>query len=406
MNTNHDELERLLGAELSDRAGDMTGARLRFDDVRGHATSIRRRRRVATGVGVAAALAIIVPAAITVGGSIDGTTKPDPAPPPPAPAQTTLTLDGVPRGDEPQIEYFTADGVVVPGEGLLPLDQSYQAFVPSDISGGWVALSPSRDELVDINADLQPVESRMINQTMVSNPDRTAIAFTAPESGGQTLFWQSTVNPDFGPSWDFPASPLVEPVDFVGEDRIVYETTDARGRHQSIGIANGDGTTTEFEGDFVHAVSASPETGLVAVQTRSNDDASGCFGVVDPAESTADTIWETCDYSLGAMSPDGRYIIASLPYLSGLGVSSVSVLEAETGDLVATFEQPRNGQLALISPQWESSDSFIAVATQGTTNTLLRFGVDGTLEETIDRIPGDPLTDLPVYLGDDRQRGF
>ena len=38
MNTNHDELERLLGDELHDRAGDIGGARLRFDDVRGRAT--------------------------------------------------------------------------------------------------------------------------------------------------------------------------------------------------------------------------------------------------------------------------------------------------------------------------------------------------------------------------------
>ena len=42
MNTNHDELERLLGDELHDRAGDIGGARLHFGDVRGRATSIRR----------------------------------------------------------------------------------------------------------------------------------------------------------------------------------------------------------------------------------------------------------------------------------------------------------------------------------------------------------------------------
>ena len=86
MNTNHDELERLLGEELHGRAGDIGGARLRFGDVRGRATSIRRRRRVGGGSGVAAAMLIV---AVPVGLSLaDATTEsappvapsPDPTP--------------------------------------------------------------------------------------------------------------------------------------------------------------------------------------------------------------------------------------------------------------------------------------------------------------------------------------
>ena len=123
MNTNHDELERLLGEELNDRAGDIGGARLHFGDVRGRATSIRRRRRVAAGAGVAAVLAVAVPLR-DHGGRLGSTDQAGAAarPAPPKVAQTTLTLDGLERGDPPRIEYFTADGVVLPGDGLQRLD--------------------------------------------------------------------------------------------------------------------------------------------------------------------------------------------------------------------------------------------------------------------------------------------
>jgi hypothetical protein len=401
MNTNHDELERLLGDELNDRAGDMTGARLLLGDVRGRATSIRRRRRVASGVGVAAVLAIAVPLAISVGGSID-TSKQEPAPAgPPEISRTTLTLDGLERGDAPRIEYFTADGVVVPGEGLQPLDDSYQALVSNGDT--WLALGPSRDDLLWLDQDFRQLDEQPTNQVLVSSADQSQVAWTRPEGGGQSLVQMRTSGGDMS-EVGFPSAPLVDPVDFVGDGEVLYQTTDARGRHKTIGIASVDGETDEFEGDFVKAIAGNPETGLVTVQTKTNADASGCFGVVDPAVSTSATVWETCDNSLGGFSPDGRYVLASSPYGDGLGLSSLEVLDARNGAPVASFQQ--ESTIALIGVVWESNDSIIAVANEGPTNTILRFGVGGTLEEAADRVDGDPLADQPYYLGVDRRRGY
>lgn len=400
MNTNHDELERLLGEELQDRAGDIGGARLHFGDVRGRATSIRRRRRVVAGAGVAAVLAIAVPLAITAGGSIN-TSKQEPPPAgPPELTQTMLTLDGLERGDPPRIEYFTADGVVLPGSALQPLDQSYQALVPNGDT--WLALGPSKDDLLWLDQDFHQVDEQPTNQVLVSTADQSQVAWTRPGGDGQTLVLMR--NGGEMSELDFPANPIVDPVDFVGDDAVLYQTTDARGRHQTIGIASTDGDTDEFEGRFVKAIAGNPETGLVAVQTKTNADASGCFGVVDPAVSTSATVWETCDNSLGAFSPDGRYVLASSPYGDGLGLSSLEVLDARTGAPVASFQQ--EGAIALVGVAWETDETIIAIANEGLTNTILRFGVGGTLEETVDRVDGDPLTDLPYYLGVDRRRAY
>ena len=209
----------------------------------------------------------------------------------------------------------------------------------------WLALSPGRYELRWLNEDFEPTDQVQITENFVSNPDRSWVAYTTVDQAAQTLV-QAPTNGGSVVSAEFPAVPQVDPVDFVGDGEVLYQTTDSRGRHQTIGISS-DAGEVAFEGRFVKAIAANTETGLVTVQTKSNPDTSGCFGVVDPAVSTAELVWDTCDYSLGAFSPDGKYVLASDPYQSGAGPASVSVLHARTGDLVASFQPERGTQVTL-----------------------------------------------------------
>ena len=64
MNTNHDELERMLGRQLHDQVDGMNDQPLGLGDVKGRAGRIQRNRRLAAGVAVAAAVAIITPVAM------------------------------------------------------------------------------------------------------------------------------------------------------------------------------------------------------------------------------------------------------------------------------------------------------------------------------------------------------
>ena len=70
------DLDDQLNRTLREHADGVQGAPLAFDDVRGRATSIRRRRRLASGLGVAAAIAVIVPTAMFATNGNDSSPQP------------------------------------------------------------------------------------------------------------------------------------------------------------------------------------------------------------------------------------------------------------------------------------------------------------------------------------------
>lgn len=399
MNTHDRELERMLVRDLHDQVGGLTGVPFDFYDVKGRAGRIRRNRRISAAVGVAAALAVIVPLSLTAGGMIQVKDEIQPAHSPDAPVEvsrTTLTLDELDRGDAPDIEYFTPDGVVLPGEGTQPLSVNYQALVRSEAQGGWIALGPAADEVLFLSDDFEPQDGSASGNGFTTTPQGDYAAWTVPESGAQTLGVRSTSDPDEAMLWDFSELPAVEPVGILGSDSVVYETRTPRGV-EKVGLAYPDGTTTELP--YVGAVAADPVNGLISVQTEVRQ-SSGCFAVVEAA--TLEAAWETCDYKLGTFSPDGRYVMATAAESDGAGPSMLYVLDARTGALVAQFASQGRRLVTLITPAWESANSIVASAAAGTTQTLIRMGVDGTLEEVADPVEGSVYDDVYYVLGADR----
>ena len=399
------DLERELGRQLHEQVDHRHDAPLDLGDVRGRAGRIRRNRRVAVGAGVAAALAVIVPTAVLAGGGLNRSQEPDPVRLPAeerVAVHTKLTLDGVPRGDAPGIEYFTADGVVLPDEGLVEQEVSWQALIPSERDGGWIAFGPARGEVRYLSEEFEDQGGSDAGDALVSSADRSYVAWTASEPGAQTLVLHATTESGTDRSWDFAAAPPVEPVGVLGEDRVVFTTTNQRTGEVTVGIAEPDGSTSGFA-DVVDAVAVSAD-GLVSVMTRSNPDGSGCFGIVDTAADPTAVAWETCENSLGVFSPDGRYVVAGPAYLDGAGDRTLAVLDARTHREVATFDQPRKGQVTIGQTAWESDDTAVAYVSDGPSEALLRFGVDGTLERATDVVQGNGFTDVAFYLGDDRVR--
>jgi hypothetical protein len=366
----------------------------------------QRHRRLAVGAGVAAAVAILVPLAVAGGGLDRADRTPPPASQSPSVERvafhTRLSLDGASPGDAPGIEYFTADGVVLPGRGLVEQTTNWQGLVASEADGGWVAYGPARDEVRFLGRDFEDRGGSSAGDAFVTSADRSYVAWTATESGGQTLRLHPTTGSGEDERWGFPAAPPVTPVGVLGDDRVVFKTTDQQDGHVTVAIAEPDGTISEFA-DVANAVAVSSD-GLVSVMTRSLPDESGCFGVVDAAVDPTSVVWETCDHSLGVFSPDGRYVLAGPAYLDGSGDRTLAVLDARTQREVAVFDQRAAGRLVIGQHVWESGTSVLAVASEGERQTLLRLGVDGSLERATDVVTGGPFDDVAFWLGDERGR--
>lgn len=403
MNTQH-ELERMLSRDLHDQVDGMSDLPFGLSDVQGRARRIRRNRRIVAGVGVAAALALVVPTTITATGMLEGRSEIQPAPSPePTPdstpdgpvevARTTLTVGGLEQGEAPGIEYFTPDGVVLPDEGTKPLAANYQALVPGT-GGGWIALGPATDEVVYLSEDLEPEGGTPSGNRLVTTPERDHVAWTVPAAGTQTIFLRSTSQPEDSMSWDFPERPVVNPVGILGPDSVLYETN-AQG-NVTVGLANPDGTTTDLP--FLKAIAADPVNEVYSVMTESRL-SGGCFAVVEAATQTP--AWETCDYALGSFSPDGAHVMATAAESDGAGPSSLYVLDARTGEVVAEFASRGRTLVALIRPAWESADSIVATATADVT-TMVRMRIDGTLEEVAEPVDPNAYGDLYYWIGQDR----
>ena len=309
--------------------------------------------------------------------------------------RTTLTVDGLERGDDPAIEYFTPDGVVLPGEGTQALAENYQALAPGT-DGGWIALGPAVDEVVYLSEDLEREGGTPSGSGFVTTPERDLVAWTVPTAGTQTILVRSTTRPEDTMSWDFPERPSVDPVGILGPDSVVYETTTPQGQ-VSVGLARPDGTTTELP--FLGAMAADPVNQVFAAQTETRP-GGGCFAVVEA--STLLPAWETCDYALGSFSPDGAHVMAAPVEGDGAGPSSLYVLDARTGEVEAEFASRGRNLVSLIRPAWESADSIVAAAMAGATTTMLRMGVDGTLEEVADPVESSAYEDVYYWIGKDR----
>ena len=103
----------------------------------------------------------------------------------------------------------------------------------------------------------------------------------------------------------------------------------------------------------------------MAGQTKFLGDGS-CSGVTDPLAGTK-LLWDTCDYSLGAFSPDGRYIVGLAAYSDGPGSPSLSILDATTGEPLVDYRGPKDGRTCIGVDQavWEDDDTVLATRVAG-----------------------------------------
>jgi hypothetical protein len=403
MNTT-DDLTRTL-REQADHIG---GHPIDLDTVRGRARTIQRRRRAGTAAVAAAVLAVVVPVGITLTGGLNNA-APQPAPPAeptiePAPQQDDgsflLDIEKAPEGALPQVPYIVNDdNRLSTPEGSFELPDGIVQLAP--YGDGWMAIQAGDfggvgTRVVELDSDFEPTgdavlpEPRLSGPSLVANADGsrlgwveldgdTPLLVNAPTEGGTTI--RTRVPGD--------RHTATSPVGFLADGTLVFTTADPSTFENEFGYVTASGDITSFRG-FNTLVSTSQATGLVAGQTQFLGDGS-CSGVTDPVAG-GKLLWETCDYSLGQFSPDGRYIVGLAAYSDGPGSSSLSILDARTGEPVVDYRGPRGRTISGVDQVvWEDGDTVLATVTQGPDQTIVRAELDGALSRVAPTLPTEGL---------------
>ena len=411
----HFDEKDLLTKELRERSADIGGHPIGLDDVRRSARKIRRRRAAITGTVAAVVASITVPAGLgvitaqdpvdgpaeqpTVAGSPDANAPSTPAPTPRTDGSYVLTTKGLHRGPAPQVSYVLQDGRrLVNPEGSIELPAAYAQIAP--VRNGWLAIHGGENgyEIVTLNADMEVEETAPGGPSFMLNEDGTRILYSEREydvPGGTIVVDAPTESDDQREevTWSAPRNSNVVPVGYLGEDAVVYQT---EGEQPQVFLA-GEGEPVELS-RFLHAEDASEANGLVAGMTSSSSNG-GCYGVMDPAVSTTQLVWRTCDYSLGEFSPDGRFVIAGAAYFDAWGSPSIVVLDARTGDPVVKFAPGKDVAMGVAQATWEDQDTLLASVVEGDELTMVRAELSGELEAATDAHDTQNMS-LPLWFAD------
>ena len=430
--------EQRLGEGLRAQAErlDATGTTMpvSLDDVRGAARGVQRRRRVAAGLAAAAVVAVAVPvASLAAGGArttgsgpaddatvvASATTAPTPTDVVPSPSESAttepsttpqqdptptvapsttpdtggalaLTAAGLTRGSAPRLAYLTGATRTDADGSTRDLGAAYLDVAP--YHGGWLATEPGEDgyEVVTLDASGTEVDRAVGDAHLVTSDDGTLVGW----STGTTLHraigsgMSDTVD-------DQELTTQVAPVGFLGGGELVY-TAGSDTASPSVHVTDLAGKDTRLAGLRGAGGTSSARGGLVSGLVSASDDGS-CWVVRSVA--TGRDAFRTCDWSLGAFSPDGRYVAAGPAYRDGIGDSEVAVLDARTGDVVAHWQRQGRDTAFVTTVAWEDDNDLLAPFFEAGRWHLLRLDVGGRLTDSLAPVTAS-MDDAPWHFSD------
>ncbi len=389
------DLDDELSRTLHRHAENVSGTPLAFDDVRGQATSIRRRRRLASGLGVAAAIAVIVPTAMFATNGNDSSPQPASQSPTvvdtntpsatPSPSSTpvmgsdphALDVTGVPTGAPPAVP-LVADG----GQAAARTGEAEVRWTP--------------DGVVVVAAG-QTFGPYPTSYGVAVNAAATAVAWSTDE--GDVMVWADGGGEPFTLASFGQTYPRVAAI--TGTDCLRGKASDCEyfvsgsntesGQSESVRIS-GDGGVGNVDPDrSILAVRDATDSGLVLGITEFDDSRPGtCSVVLDPAQSGSTPLLSTCEYALDQFSPDGSYVLATNTYGDGIGSTMIAIFET-AGERLSYRDNTSTKDLRFYNAAvWEDETHVLFTLFQDGKWSMVRMDVNGAVELAIRPQPGEP----------------
>lgn len=362
-------------------------------DVRTRARRIQRRRTAAAGAAVAAVLAIAIPVGLSMVDPAQRSEVP-PATQPPAPTVTSGTVLVDPRSaatlDRSPVALMDVDGprLIRPDGSTLDLPRVYDELTP--LGGGWIGVArndapgvPARTVEVltsdlEVEGDGEPVATG----GLVVSPDGSRVAWSEHDGTRWRVRVADTEGGAVSDYLEFPPSPEdheVAPIGFVSDVDVAVTQNDGRG---TLSTFVGTGGVLGGLPGPIEGRSASPVTGVVA-GLKGSQDGRACSAVVEGVADTGATVWDTCDHTLGPLSPGGQYVLGFAPEVDGNGSPTIAVLDAATGREVVTFQAvlPRRTVGGFFTQvAWERDEAVVVRLFSGEESFMMRLGLDGTVQ--------------------------
>jgi hypothetical protein len=377
MNTT-DDLTRSL-QEQADRIG---GHPIDLDAVRGKARGIQRRRRIATGAGVLAAVALIAPVAVSASGGLLGDDSIPPATQPPTPVGKVKAVGAsAPRGEDPSIPW--TDGTVLhqPDGTTTDLGKVYQEVTPYD--GGWAVVDFAEGTTAFLDAEGEVLEA-VPGQSLAVTADGESLARAMTATAGNQdigLYPVAGVGPGGYLSSVVSFDGTVDLAGFTGPQEVAYTLESAEGQ-SGAWLTDWEQEPRRLQG-LLNVQAASQANGLVSGLTSIDElEPGSCSAIVVAA--TGQQRWETCDYTLLSFSPDGRYVIGVEDYRDGIGGNTVAILDATDGTVLVEYSTRDVGFTG--ASVWETSSTVLVTTYQDGQWYALRLGLDGTMTQALDPV--------------------
>ncbi|WP_183101370.1 hypothetical protein [Nocardioides pelophilus] len=306
----------------------------------------------------------------------DPTTS-EPTEPPSEPADPSgvdYVLDGVwhqADGDEvdlPEQDYY---GAVIWNDQLVATRVSGEVFAAADV----------------IAADGSVVETFDTTSTVAVNEAGTTIAWIDTDGEVMTA-WQGDQVSMGSVDLSAPGETVAYFTAAVTGGPNCYEVEDGC----VVFVNSGVGEAETFDS---HGINDNPVPFVVEFSDVSGDnlvsfvdkieDAGSCGGLVDLEQTDNRPEWRTCDYEPAQISPDSTHVIGLPSYYDGLGIPTVTVLDAKTGEPTGQYSV-EGGFISQWA--WSTDGHVVFDAYDGARWHLFAMAPDGAVAEIAEPTKG------------------
>ena len=384
--------EEAMSRDFDARVRDLHEAPLDISSVKGKAHKIKRNRRAAVAGGILGVAAIVTPIAVLANNNGATNSEPDFAEPSESESITDTSppvLDYVLNG-----AWHQADGDVV---RLPQNDQAYDAAVLWNdqlVATRWDGEVFSIADVIDAEGNV--VDSFDTTSGVAVNEAGTTIAWIDTDGTVMTAWEGDQVSMgtvDLAAAGEtvayFTAAVTGGPNCYEVEDGCLVYVNSGLGDESRSFSSHG---IDDIVAPGVTKVFDATGAGAVSVINEVTEDLNTCGGLLDLTDRTLR--WDTCEYQVQQISPDGRHVAAPPSQFDGLGPTSISVLDAETGQETGRYS-PEGGFIGTWT--WTTDGHLLFDAYDGASWHLLSMSTDGEIAEAGDPVEGEEF-DSPFTL--------